>query len=229
MEQDGARAGWCKVSNDPIDFENDTYKMIPVIITENGTEVGDLSAYIWHKEDAYTSYHEGHGTPYVYSINADSYDIGEGTILTRGIWTVYFNMPDKSIYISSFIGGAEIKTIDPKFLPDELANKEYVDEAISAIPTPDVSGQITTHNTDPNSHEDIRQAIETAKADVKNDLLNGAGEAYDTLKELGELIDENTDAIGALETIAINKANKVDVYTKAEVDAVMPTITIKNW
>lgn len=41
---------------------------------------------------------------------------------------------------------------------------------------------------------------------VKNDLLNGAGAAYDTLKELGALIDENTDAIDALETVAANKA-----------------------
>lgn len=40
---------------------------------------------------------------------------------------------------------------------------------------------------------------------VKNDLLNGAGPAYDTLKELGVLIDENTDAIDALETIAASK------------------------
>ena len=36
---------------------------------------------------------------------------------------------------------------------------------------------------------------DAAAAAVKNDLLNGAGEAYDTLKELGELIDENTDAL----------------------------------
>ena len=89
--------------------------------------------------------------------------------------------------------------------------KAYIDEQIAAIPTPDVSGQIAVHNTDSNSHADIRQAIETAKTDVKNDLLNGAGEAYDTLKELGELIDENTDAIGALEIIAINKADKNDI------------------
>lgn len=43
---------------------------------------------------------------------------------------------------------------------------------------------------------------------VKNDLLNGAGAAYDTLKELGNLIDENVDAIEALETVATGKADK---------------------
>ena len=43
---------------------------------------------------------------------------------------------------------------------------------------------------------------------VKDDLLNGAGAAYDTLKELGDLIDENKDAIDALEEIASGKADK---------------------
>lgn len=38
-------------------------------------------------------------------------------------------------------------------------------------------------------------------AAVKNDLLNGAGAAYDTLKELGDLIDDNEDAITALNSL----------------------------
>lgn len=57
-------------------------------------------------------------------------------------------------------------------------------------------------------------ALSSAKAytdSVKNDLLNGAGTAYDTLKELGDLINENVDAIEALETVAANKANASDL------------------
>ena len=46
---------------------------------------------------------------------------------------------------------------------------------------------------------------------IKNDLLNGAGAAYDTLKELGDLIDTNVDAIDALETVAASKANASDL------------------
>lgn len=46
---------------------------------------------------------------------------------------------------------------------------------------------------------------------IKNSLLNGAGAAYDTLKELGELIDENHDAITVLEQVATNKADKAEV------------------
>lgn len=46
------------------------------------------------------------------------------------------------------------------------------------------------------------QEIATAAKNVKDALLSGAGDAYDTLKELGDLIDTNTDAIAALQTIA---------------------------
>ena len=50
----------------------------------------------------------------------------------------------------------------------------------------------------------VTNAVNTAK----NDLLNGAGEAYDTLKELSDLINENTNALEALETVATNKLDK---------------------
>lgn len=59
----------------------------------------------------------------------------------------------------------------------------------------------------------VSEQIEEAATAVKNDLLNGAGPAYDTLKELGDLIDENQDAIDALETIATGKQ---DALTGAE-------------
>lgn len=48
---------------------------------------------------------------------------------------------------------------------------------------------------------------DSAANKVKSDLLNGAGTAYDTLKELGDLIEEGQDAIEALETIASGKAD----------------------
>ena len=48
---------------------------------------------------------------------------------------------------------------------------------------------------------------------IKDDLLNGAGEAYDSLKELGELIDENKDALDALEEIAAGKADAEHIHS----------------
>lgn len=58
---------------------------------------------------------------------------------------------------------------------------------------------------------------DSAAATVKNELLNGAGTAYDTLKELGDLIDDNQDAIDALETVAAGKADKTHSHAIADV------------
>lgn len=52
------------------------------------------------------------------------------------------------------------------------------------------------------SSNKIASEILAACNKVKNDLLNGAGEAYDTLKELGDLIDQNKSAIEALQALA---------------------------
>ena len=58
---------------------------------------------------------------------------------------------------------------------------------------------------------------DNAATKVKNDLLNGAGAAYDTLKELGTLIDDNKDAIDALEDVASGKADKVHIHAISDV------------
>ena len=85
--------------------------------------------------------------------------------------------------------------------------------------------------------QETKTYANTAANNVKDSLLNGAGAAYDTLQELGVLIDENHDAIDALETVAAGKvststtingkalssnvtisASDVGAYTKNEVD-----------
>lgn len=70
-------------------------------------------------------------------------------------------------------------------------------------------------------------ALDAANA-VKNDLLNNAGAAYDTLKELGDLIDDNTDAIDALESVASGKADKVHSHTVSEISDLTATATELN-
>lgn len=63
----------------------------------------------------------------------------------------------------------------------------------------------STYETKADATKKLSEAKSYADS-VKNDLLNGAGDAYDTLKELGDLIDENQDAIDALEIVAAGKA-----------------------
>ena len=52
-----------------------------------------------------------------------------------------------------------------------------------------------------------RNIAKDEAAKVKNELLNGAGAAYDTLKELGDLITDNQDALDALAAVSNNKAD----------------------
>lgn len=52
------------------------------------------------------------------------------------------------------------------------------------------------------SSSKIESEITAAKQAVKDDLLGGAGAAYDTLKELADLIDVNKTAIDALKEVA---------------------------
>lgn len=103
--------------------------------------------------------------------------------------------PSKGDYIKgdrSFLTSDETLTKKGKF-----ADAKAVGDAISG------------HNTSTTAHADIRAEITTATSSLKDELLNGAGEAYDTLKELGDLIDENHDAIDALEIVATGKQNKL--------------------
>lgn len=52
------------------------------------------------------------------------------------------------------------------------------------------------------SSSEVVSEITKAKQEVKDDLLGGAGTAYDTLNELAELIESNQDAITALQNLA---------------------------
>lgn len=53
---------------------------------------------------------------------------------------------------------------------------EQMNQAIAAIPTPDVSGQIGEHNIDTGAHADIRQAINAIKVPTKtSELTNDSG------------------------------------------------------
>lgn len=100
-----------------------------------------------------------------------------------------------------------------------LSNKVDKAQTINNIP---LTGNIelTASDVGADASGSANAALDSAKeyADsVKNDLLNGAGKAYDTLKELGDLIDENIDAIEALEIVAAGKADKVHTHVMADI------------
>lgn len=74
-------------------------------------------------------------------------------------------------------------------LQGEVAKKVEIDDA-------QASGTKTY------SSQNVEAKITAAKQSVKDDLLGGAGEAYDTLKELADALVTNKDAITALQQIA---------------------------
>lgn len=55
------------------------------------------------------------------------------------------------------------------------------------------------------SADKVFDAIEAAKVATKNELLDGAGGAYDTFKELQDLLVGNDDAVAALTTAVGNR------------------------
>ena len=116
----------------------------------------------------------------------------------------------------------------------DLAGLTTYDGLIKARISSEVSKKSdTTHNHD--DKYDKKGASSTALSEakaytdtVKNGLLNGAGQAYDTLLELGNLIDDNTDAIEVLETVATNKADKTHKHTVADITDLTVTATELN-
>lgn len=61
-----------------------------------------------------------------------------------------------------------------------LATEDYVNDQIAAIPAPDISEQIETHNTSTTAHEDIREQISQLSSEIV-DIKDGMGGNYTNL------------------------------------------------
>lgn len=85
--------------------------------------------------------------------------------------------------------------------------KSYADQKISEIPTPDVSGQIGTHNTNASAHNDIRLLIEGLTTRL-NTLANSDDTTLDQMAEVVAYIKSNRDLIAQITT---NKVNVGDI------------------
>ena len=88
-----------------------------------------------------------------------------------------------------------------------FADRDYVDQKISAIPTPDVSGQIGTHNTATDAHNDIRNLIDGLTTRL-NTLANSDDVTLDQMSEIVAYIKSNKSLI---ENITTNKVNVSDI------------------
>ena len=97
--------------------------------------------------------------------------------------------------------------------------KSYTDQKISEIPTPDVSGQIGTHNADASAHADIRSSISNHTRDTDIHVTAEEKAAWDAK------LDSFTETDPTVPAWA--KAASKPTYTASEVgarpDTWMPT------
>lgn len=110
----------------------------------------------------------------------------------------------------------EGQAADAKAVGEALAQKQtigdyatitYVTNAISAIPTPDVSGQIGVHNTAIDAHNDIRLLISELTA-----RLNALADSDDiTLDQMSEIVAYIKSNKSLIEEVTTNKVNVSDI------------------
>ena len=128
-------------------------------------------------------------------------------------YTVCTNLTDPTHTITMYSIIQDIGKLDEIYIPDTIARVEDLNSIEGGMwdnyseLRNDVNN-CETKEAAQTKYNEIKSYVDNAASTVKNDLLNGAGDAYDTLHELGDLIDENKDAIDALREVATNKANK---------------------
>ena len=120
----------------------------------------------------------------------------------------------------------------------DVATKSYVEDQISKIPTPDVSGQIEAHSANTSAHGDIRQAIVTAESNAKS-YTDEQISAIPTPDVSGQINTHNTsasahsdirqlvsDAAGIAEQAQSTADTKVPLTRKVNGQALSADITL---
>lgn len=90
--------------------------------------------------------------------------------------------------------------------------KSYTDTQIAAIPTPDVSGQISTHNTNDEAHNDIRELVSGLTTRL-NALADSDDTTLDQLSEIVAYIKNNKSLIDGITTSKVNVGDIIDNLT----------------
>lgn len=145
--------------------------------------------------------------------------------------------PDEEVNLSGYVTVEQLDTkADAEHNHDDVYYTEIEIDEMLQNKSDSSHNHDSSYDTKGSANEALTQAKSyadsvAAKAanDIKSDLLNGAEAAYDTLKELGDLINENVDAIDALESVASGKADADHThddryYTETEIDGKVSTI-----
>ena len=114
--------------------------------------------------------------------------------------------------------------------------KSYTDQQIDSIPTPDVSGQIRTHNSDSTAHNDIRELIDTkisaiptpdvsgqigehnTNTEAHNDIRNLITGLTNRLNSLADSDDTTLDQLSEIVAYIKNNKTLIDGITTSKVN-----------
>lgn len=115
---------------------------------------------------------------------------------------------------ASIAGGdfASPAYVDSKAAEAENNANEYTDQKIAAIPTPDVSKQISEHNVSGESHNDMRLLI-AGLTERLNVLANSDDTTLDQMAEVVEYIKDNRELIEQITTGKVSVSDIVDNLT----------------
>lgn len=105
---------------------------------------------------------------------------------------------------------ADAKAVGDKLIG--LATETYVNNKVATIPTPDVSGQISTHNTATDAHNDIRDLI-TGLSTRLNTLADSDDTTLDQMSEIVNYIKSNKSLIESITTSKVNVSDIIDNLT----------------
>lgn len=163
----------------------------------------------------------------IHKLSQEQYDelVKNGTIDETALYLT----PDEEIDLTPYV---TIEQLDLKADYSHAHDDIYYTETEMDAKLAEKSDTTHNHNDSYDAKGSAEEALNSAKIytdEVKNDLLSGAGTAYDTLKELGDLIDDNTDAIDALEIVAAGKADKVHLHTVSDIADLTATATELNY
>lgn len=89
-------------------------------------------------------------------------------------------------------------------------SKKYTDEKFNDIPTPDVSGQISTHNDDLSAHPNIRSSVNAVQTNLTNHTNNKNNPHGVTAAQIGAA---SLDSTGKVPAAQLPEISSVKTYT----------------
>lgn len=134
----------------------------------------------------------------------------EKILLLEHLSTIFQKVKD---YVASVMPG--VATSAKAGLVKIGANISVAEDGTISVAAPKTKVSELENDSKFQTESQVSTAISTAVSD----LIGGAPETYDTLKEISDYIEEHEDVVTSLNAAIGNKADKTSVYTKDETDS----------